>query len=208
VSIETFPKEINITLIETSVSLDEVVIDASEDPAYRIIRETINQRKANLERIAAFKAKYYSRGIWRVKDVPEKILGQDVGDFEGALDSTRTGIIYLSETISDISYQKPDDFKERIIASKVSGDDNGFSFNSAQDANFSFYENTVDLNASIVSPIANGALSYYRYKLDGVFYEGSKLINKIIVTPRRPKDRVWSGIIYIVEDDWQLYGVD
>ena len=208
VSIETFPKEINITLIETSVSLDEVVIDASEDPAYRIIRETINQRKANLERIAAFQAKYYSRGIWRVKDVPEKILGQDVGDFEGALDSTRTGIIYLSETISDISYQKPDDFKERIIASKVSGDDNGFSFNSAQDANFSFYENTVDLNASIVSPIANGALSYYRYKLDGVFYEGSKLINKIIVTPRRPKDRVWSGIIYIVEDDWQLYGVD
>jgi len=208
VNIEGFPFQLNASLTETTVSLEEVVIDASEDPAYRIIRETIKRRKQNLERISYFTADFYSRGIWRVKNVPEKIMGQEVGDFEGALDSTRTGIIYLSESISEIAYQRPDDFRERIIASKVSGDDNGFSFNSAQDANFSFYENTIDLNAAIVSPIANGALGYYRYKLDGVFYEGSKLINKIIVTPRRPKDRVWEGVIYIVEDDWQLYGAE
>ena len=186
VGITSFPHALNVHLSETSVSLDEVVISATEDPAYRIIRETIKRRKENLERISAFTANFYSRGIWRVKDVPEKILGQDIGDFEGALDSTRTGIIYLSETISEIAYQKPSDFKEHIIASKVSGNDNGFSFNSAQDANFSFYENTIDLNAAIVSPIAGNAIGYYRYRLDGIFYEGSKLINKIIVTPRRP----------------------
>ena len=204
----SFPYVLNITLEEESVSLDEVVISNNEDPAYRIIRETIANRKINLEKIAAYTADFYSRGIWRVEDLPEKILGQEVGDFDGALDSTRTGIIYLSETISEIAFQKPDDFKEKIIASKVSGNDNGFSFNSAQDANFSFYENTVDLNASIVSPIADNALNYYNYKLDGVFYEGNKLINKIKVTPKRPKDRVWEGFIYIVEDDWQLYGTE
>ena len=208
VKIEQFPFELSISLSEEQVSLDEVVISSTEDPAYRIIRETIKRRRENLDRISSFTADFYSRGIWRVKDVPEKILGQEVGDFEGALDSTRTGIIYLSETISEIAYQKPSDFKERIIASKVSGNDNGFSFNSAQDANFSFYENTLDLNAAIVSPISVNALGYYRYKLDGVFYEGSKLINKIVVSPRRPKDRVWEGVIYIVEDDWQLYGVE
>lgn len=208
VTISSFPHTIDVNLAETSVSLDEVVVSTSEDPAYRIIRETIKQRKENLERISGFTANFYSRGIWRVKDVPEKIMGQEVGNFEGALDSTRTGIIYLSESISEIAYQRPDDFRERIIASKVSGDDNGFSFNSAMDANFSFYENTIDLNAAIVSPIAGSALSYYKYKLDGIFYEGSKLINKIIVTPRRPKDRVWQGVIYIVEDDWQLYGAE
>lgn len=208
VTVESLPFILNISMEEESVSLDTVVISASEDPAYRIIRETIQRRKENLERISAFTADFYSRGIWRVKDVPEKILGQEVGDFDGALDSTRTGVIYLSETISEIAYQKPDDFKEKIIASKVSGNDNGFSFNSARDANFSFYENTLDLNAAIVSPVAANALSYYRYELDGVFYEGSKLINKIKVMPRRPKDRVWDGIIYIVEDDWQLYGAE
>jgi hypothetical protein len=202
------PILLNVSMQEESTSLAEVVISSTEDPAYRIIRETIDRRKINLDKISEFKADFYSRGVWRVDSIPEKFMGQEIGDFEGQLDSTRTGIIYLSETISEIAYQKPDDFKERIIASKVSGNDNGFSFNSAQDANFSFYENTISLNAAIVSPIANNAFSYYKYKLDGVFYEGSKLINKIIVTPKRPNDRIWQGAIYIVEDDWQLYGVE
>jgi len=208
VAISSLPHILNISLTEESVSLDEVVLNTSEDPAYRIIRETIARRKINLDKISEYKADFYSRGLWRVEDLPEKILGQEVGDLDGQLDSTRTGIIYLSETISEIAYQKPNDFKEKIIASKVSGNDNGFSFNSARDANFSFYENTTDINASIVSPIAASALSYYNYKLDGIFYEGNKLINKIKVIPKRPKDRVWEGVVYIVEDDWQLYGVE
>lgn len=208
ISVGSFPYILNITLEEETTSLDEVVINASEDPAYRIIRNTIAQRKANLDRISEYKADFYSRGLWRVDSIPEKFMGQEVGDFDGQLDSTRTGIVYLSETISRISYRKPDDFKEIIIASKVSGNDNGFSFNTAIDAEFSFYENILSLNAAVVSPIANNALNYYTYTLDGVFYEGNKLINKIIVTPRRQKDRVFRGVIYIVEDDWQLYGLE
>ncbi len=202
------PLVLNVVLEEESISLETVVISSSEDPAYRIIRKTIAQRKKNLNRISAFTADFYSRGLWRVKDMPEKIMGQEVGDLNGAIDSTRTGVIYLSETISEIAYQRPDDFREVVKASLVSGNDNGFSFNSARQSNFSFYENTLNLNAPIVSPISINALNYYNFKLDGVFYEGSKLINKIIVTPKRPKDRVWNGVIYVVEDDWQLYGVN
>ena len=208
INISSFPHILNVSLVEESFSLDEVVLTKGEDPAYRIIRETVARRKENLEKMSAYTADFYSRGVWRVKDIPKKILGQEVGDFDGALDSTRTGIIYLSETISEIAYQKPDDFKEKVIASKVSGNDNGFSFNSAREANFSFYDNTIDLFSAIVSPIGSNALSYYNYKLDGVFYEGSKLINKIKVIPKRPLDRVFSGFIYIVEDDWQLYGTE
>lgn len=208
ITVSSLPYTLDIVLEESTVSLDEVVITTTEDPAYRIIRATIEKRKENLEKIFEYKADFYSRGIWRVDSIPKRILGQEVGDFDGALDSTRTGIIYLSETISHIAYKKPDHFKETIIASKVSGNDNGFSFNSAQDANFSFYENTVDLNTQIVSPIASNALSYYKYKLEGVFYEGNKLINKIKVMPKRANDRIWEGTIYIVEDDWQFYGLD
>ncbi|MEX2349260.1 MAG: DUF5686 and carboxypeptidase regulatory-like domain-containing protein [Flavobacteriaceae bacterium] len=199
---------LNVSLEEETFSLDEVVVTSGENPANEIIRNAIANRKENLDKISAYTADFYSRGIWRVKDAPEKILGQEVGDFDGALDSTRTGIIYLSETISEIAYQKPDDFKERIIASKVSGNDNGFSFNSARDANFIFYENTIDINTPLVSPIAGNAFGYYTYKLEGVFYENNQLINKIKVTPKRPNDNVFDGTVYIVEDSWQLYGVD
>ena len=61
----------------------------------------------------------------------------------------------------------------------------------------------------IVSPISSNAFGYYRFKLEGTFYDkNGKLINKIKVIPKRKNDRVFKGYIYIVEDDWALYGVD
>ena len=208
ITIESFPYILNITLEPETTTLQEVVINNNEDPADRIIRATIAKQKENLASISKYTADFYSRGVWKVKNAPEKILGQSIRGIEGSLDSTRSGIIYLSETISKISFQQPANFNERIIASKVSGNDNGFSFNNAQDATFSFYENTIELNTAIVSPIASNAFNYYTYKLDGIFYEADKLINKIKVIPKRPNDRVFKGVIYIVEDHWQLYGID
>ena len=209
VTIEKFPFSLNVTLQETTTNLDEVTINSKENPANKIIQQAIDNRQKNLSQLEEFTADYYSRGLWRIKNAPEKILGQEVGDLGGGLDSTRSGIVYLSETISKIAYQAPDDFKETILASKVSGDDNGFSLNSARESEFSFYKNTIDLNAKIVSPIADYAFGYYNYKLEGIFYDDTgHLINKILVTPKRPKDRIFSGYIYIVDNSWQIYGVE
>lgn len=206
--IEEFPYKLDVKLKAETTSLDEITLDPNENPANKIIRNAIDYRKENLAKIEKYTADHYSRGLWRIENAPEKILGQEIGDLGGGLDSTRSGIVYLSETISEIAYRAPDDFKENILASKVSGDDNGFSLNSARESEFSFYENTIDLNAQLVSPIADYAFNYYNYKLDGVFYEAGNLINKIAVSPKRPKDRVFSGSIYIVEDSWQIYGVE
>lgn len=207
--IDKFPFIQNVQLKAGTTSLDEVTISSNENPANKIIQKAIDNRKQNLASIRQYTADYYSRGLWRIKNAPEKILGQEIGDLGGGLDSTRSGIVYLSETISEITYRAPDDFKEKILASKISGNDNGFSLNSARESEFSFYNNTIDLNAKIVSPIADYGFNYYTYKLEGVFYdEAGQLINKIQVTPKRPKDRVFYGSIYIVEDSWQIYGVE
>src|SRR5690606_6283629 len=157
VSVENSPITINIVLEEESYSLGEVFISTSENPAHRIIRNAIANRKINLDKTSAFTADFYSRGLWRMEDVPNKLLGVEVGDLEGALDTTRSGIVYLSETVSKIAYQRPNKFKEHIVASKVSGNDNGFSFNSAEEAEFNFYENTLEVNTHLVSPIASDA---------------------------------------------------
>lgn len=208
ISISSFPWRQDIKLTATTTDLEEVTINSNENPADKIIRKTIDQREENLARIKHFSADYYSRGLWRIKNAPEKILGQDIGDLGGGLDSTRSGIVYLSETISKINFSAPNDFREEILASKVSGNDNGFSLNSARESEFSFYENTIDLNAKIVSPIADYAFNYYTYTLEGVFYDASgQMINKIRVSPKRPKDRVFYGLIYIVEGSWQIYGL-
>ncbi len=208
VEISKFPFKLDAELEEESVNLNEVLINSSINPANAIIRAAIAKRKKNLQQQNTFTANFYSRGLIKLLKAPEKILGQEVGDLEGNLDSTRQGIIYLSETVSKLEYQYPNSLKETIVASKVSGNNNGFSFNSASDTNFNFYQNTFELGEQIVSPISNNAFAYYNYKLLGDFYENGFLINKIKITPKRANDKAFNGIIYIVEDNWSLYGVD
>ncbi|MCA0133097.1 DUF5686 and carboxypeptidase regulatory-like domain-containing protein [Winogradskyella alexanderae] len=209
VEIEEFPYNLDVVLEEGSLSLGEVVVNAEENPANAIMRNAIAKRKGNLEKIKSYKADFYSRGLIRIKDAPEKILGQEIGDLGGGLDSTRSGIIYLSETISKIQFLRPDKLKEKITASKVSGDDSGFSFNNAIDVDYNFYNNTVEFGNEIISPIANNAFGYYNYKLEGVFYdERGNLINKINVIPKRKNDPIFSGTIYIVEDQWTIYALE
>nr|WP_321224545.1 DUF5686 and carboxypeptidase regulatory-like domain-containing protein [uncultured Psychroserpens sp.] len=204
VDIKSFPFTLDAVLLEEEVSLDEVVINSEENPANIIIRAAIAKRKENLEKINSYKADFYSRGLIRIKEAPEKILGEEI-EIDG-LDSTRSGVIYLSETVSKLEFLRPNKLKEKIIASKVSGDSKGFSFNNAIDVEFDLYENTIELGNQIISPIANNAFGYYRYKLEGVFYDDrGNLVNKIKVTPRRENDPVFDGYIYIVEDQWTIY---
>ena len=208
IEITQLPYALDITLLEENISLNEVVISSNENPANRIVRATIENRKRQLEKISSYAADFYSKGIIRIKNAPEKFLGQEV-KLDIGLDSTRSGILYLSETISKIKYQKSDQLTEKISASKVSGNSNGFSFNNASDVDYNFYKNTIEINAEIVSPIADYAFNYYRYKLEGDFYDNrGNLINKIKVVPRRENDRVFSGFIFIVEDQWRLYGLE
>ena len=209
VSISKLPFVLNVQLTEENIDLAEVVINIKDNPANKVIRKAIAARKDNSEKTARFKADFYSRGIFKLKDAPKKIMGQEIGDMDGSLDSTGSGIIYLSETISKIMFEKPNNFKERIIASKISGNDNGYSYNSARGSAFDFYGNTVSLGAKMISPIADNAFSYYKYVLEGTFQdENNQMINKIKLIPRRDAEPVFEGYIYIVEDSWAIYGVD
>lgn len=207
VDIAAFPFRLDIILKEDAMALEEVQISTKDNPAHRIIRAAIAEKDKNFEKTADFTADFYSRGIYRIKDAPEKILGFELGDMGGGLDSTRSGVLYLSETISKITKSKKE-FKEKILASKVSGDDNGFSFNQASEVNFNLYGNLIELGENIVSPIATYAFNYYKYTLINSYYEGPFLINKIKVEPKKTTDNAFNGFIYIIENSWEIFAVD
>jgi hypothetical protein len=150
VDYEKVTLNIDVILLEEEIQLNDVVISSKVNPAIEIIKNAIANRKENSSKTARYTADFYSRGIFRVKNLPKTILGQKLDFFDEMIDSTRSGILYLSETVSKITFQKPDKMKETIIASKVSGNDNGFSFNNAADVNFDFYENYLDFNIKVV----------------------------------------------------------
>ena len=212
ISSDSGPIVLDVKMQEESFALNEVVIDPKNNPANAIIRSAIANKKENSEKTSRYTADFYSKGMFKVKDLPKKILGQkvDLGDdMASNLDSTGTGILYLSETVSKITFEKPKKLKEKIIASKISGNNKGFSYNTASLSTYDFYDNTLEFGINLISPIADNAFNYYKYKLEGTFFDANnQQINKIKVIPKRDKEPVFEGYIYIVDDSFAIYAVD
>jgi hypothetical protein len=202
---------VNVTLNAGDYQIKEVTIHAgAEDPAYAIIRKAIKKRKTYLNEVNAYNCEVYIKGMQKLLDAPKKFLGVDVQKFarEHGLDSNRRGIIYLSESQSKYSFIRPDKVHEEIISSKFSGSNRAFTFNRASDMQVNFYQNLQNWeglsNRPLISPIADNALSYYKYKYIGLAIENGETVNKIQVIPRNPHDPCFNGYIYIMEDSWRL----
>ncbi|GHA67209.1 DUF5686 and carboxypeptidase regulatory-like domain-containing protein [Pontibacter akesuensis] len=199
-------QELNVQLQPEVLNLKEVVVRAAdEDPAYTIMRNAIRLRKYHQNEVNAWSARVYMKSVARMDKVPPKVLGIKVVDVD-------TGIVYLSESVSELAFKKPNKIHERMISSKVSGQKRGFSFNQASEMNVSFYDNLLKVQGlserGFVSPLASNALFYYRFEYMGAFEENGRTINKIKVIPRRKNDPVFSGSIYIVDGTWRIHSTD
>lgn len=200
---------LNVRMEPSDLQLGEVVI-TGEDPAVRIMREVIAKRKYYKNKIAEYSCDVYVKGMYKLVDAPKKIFGQDVGNMGGMLDSNRAGIIYLSESVSKVYAQAtPERLKEVMISSKVSGSDDGFSLNRATFTDFNLYNERLEIEREILSPLADNAFSYYNFKYLGEYKdENGYTINKIKVIPKRPVDPTFSGFLYVVDSWWNLAGAD
>ncbi len=204
----------NVSLSPESYELKEVVIKDGEDPAYAVIRAAIKKRKYYLNEVNAFTCKAYIKGLQRLKDFPKKMVKLINAMNSGGekIDSTLLGVVYLSESETKYHYRKPNDEKEIMYSSRVSGDNKAFSFNQVSDMKFSVYENLITLDGlsdrPFISPINENALLSYRYKLLGTTFEDGKMLNKIEITPKRKTDPCFRGIIYIQENTWRVHSAD
>ncbi len=203
------PSKMDVILEVQRYEMEEIVIAAdAEDPAYAIIRQAQAKRQFHKDQLSNYECDVYMRGFNKITSAPKKIMGIDVGDLEGVLDSNRQGIVYLSESVSKL-YTKDGKQKEIMSSSKVSGEPQGYSFNSAKEMEYSFYDNSVELNRDMVSPIASNAMAHYKYRLEGVQYEeDGTAVNKIKVIPKNKYGNVFFGHLYIVEELWNIHSVD
>lgn len=207
VNVSDRPQSIgDIQLKEQSVNLSEITVTANaEDPAYAIIRKVMGKRRYYLEQIKSYHCKSYIKSKIRMENMPESFMGQSTGDLGGLLDSTGRGILYLSETESELYYRYPEKFREILISSRVSGNDQGFGFNKASDLDFTLYETHTTFGRPILSPVAPGAFGYYDYRLIGSFPDqDGHLIYKIALIPKRGEDPVYQGHLYMAGEYWSI----
>ncbi len=201
---------LDFQLEEQQYSLKEVEVKSGgEDPAYAIIRKAIEKREEHLKEIKKFQCEVYIKGQMQLRDFPKSFMGRKI-DFEDG-DSSKRKMIFLSETVAKYSVQLPEKEKVEVLSTKVSGRSGAFGLSDPQI--ISFYENTIsvgeDLNPrGFISPIANSALNYYRYKFEGTFFESGREVSRIKVIPRRAYEPLFSGYINIIENEWRIQSVD
>lgn len=210
VSVTNADQTIHIKLTQQDYNLNEVIVKSGgEDPAYGIIRKAIASRAFHLKEIKQYNAQVYIKGQLQLRDYPKKFLGQKI-DFEDG-DTSKQKMLLLSETIANYSVKEPNQRKIEVISTKLSGQSDGFGFSSPQI--ISFYDNFISFGNGLnprgfISPIADNALNFYKYKFEGTFYEFGKEISRIKVIPKRAYEPLFTGYIHITENDWHIQSVD
>ena len=190
--------QINIALKEQSVVLNTVEVSAgAEDPAYTIMRKAISKAKYHLLQTDSYSAQVYTKGTGGLKKIPwifRKALEEE------GIDTNR---VFTSESVSEIYFERPNTFKEKIVSVRVSGEkDNNANPNAY--INSSFY---LPFVVGGVSPISPKAFAYYRFVYLGSFEDRGFVINKIQVIPRSRGDNVFEGEIYIRENYWNIHSL-
>ncbi|MBK9737878.1 MAG: carboxypeptidase-like regulatory domain-containing protein [Saprospiraceae bacterium] len=200
----------NVVLKIDENILGELVINADrEDPAYAIIRKAIAKRSYYNNLIKSFEADLYVKGTVKINRAPKEILGEKIGNMGGVLDSARQGIVYLSESKSKFYFMAPNKTKEVMISSITSGENNLFTANQFSIFSFNMYEEYISFSRAIVTPLADHALSHYKYTLDQTTIDQNGMtIHKIKLTPKSTHAPLLQGYIYINDDLWNISSID
>tara|TARA_R110001592_G_scaffold325782_1_gene606058 strand:- start:36397 stop:38814 length:2418 start_codon:yes stop_codon:yes gene_type:complete len=205
--------EKEIVLDDQSISLKTVEVKKRKrDRAFYIMKNAIKRRGYFNELVKQYNADIYMKGSLYITEIPKFMLA--LADSADRPDSSDLGLMFLTESVSKLEYQAPNSYKEEMVASKVSGTMTGlegFSWNRARSVMINLYDNNIDLmvgGRGFISPLSSSAFIYYNFKYEGYFKEGDFLINKIKVTPKRKTDPVFTGYLYIVEDEWNIHSAD
>lgn len=189
---------LDVQLQPQSFTVDEVTItEDAEDPAYTIMRKAIAKSKYHLLQCDKYTATVYMKGTGQVKKIP--------GLFRKALEEegVDTSRAFTSESVSEISFERPNIFKENVISVRASGKDDP-SANPSGYLNASFYQPEV---VSAISPLSPSAFRYYKFEYLGSFMDRNFEINKIKVIPRSRGENVYEGEIYIRETYWNIHSL-
>lgn len=193
---------VDITLQPEPVQISEVTVAADrEDPAYTIMRKAIAKAKYHTQQLDGYTATAYIKGSGRLRGVPG--LMRKTIEKELEKEGVDTSTAFTTESVSEITYVRPNQYSEKVISVRTVGDD--MNTDPIGFIQSSFYE--AEVNGS-VSPLSPRAFAYYRFEYLGEYADQGHMINKIRVTPRSRGDNVFEGTIYIVDQHWSIHSLD
>lgn len=187
-----------INLVQADLTLQEVIISAGENPAHRIIRQTIaNKNRNDPENADAFSYTSYNKTVCDFKS-NDSILRDSI---QIEIDSVlKGGHLLMMESVTRRNFLKPDKSEETIIGTRVSGFKHPSFATVATDIQpFSFYKDIITIfDINYLNPIAGGSLSKYQFSLKDTLYQGQDTVFVISFKPKPGKNfEGLMGLLYI-----------
>lgn len=204
--------------------LETIVLTNKEDPGVRIVKRAIREKDKNDKRaFTAYEYESFSTLIAGFDRIPENLKNRKMGKEIAAILDSISGQgddkaklpFFASEALSRVYVRSnPDKISEHIEATRISGvfvEDGSLisQLIGSSLQNYNFYQNWVQIvEKDFISPIAQGAMGYYDYRLaDTLEYDGLP-VYVIRVIPKRDQDLAFGGEIWIQDSSFALKRVD
>ncbi|MCR9171900.1 MAG: DUF5686 family protein [bacterium] len=173
--------------------LDPVKVTPGVNPAHRIIRNAIANRKSNHPvKNDAFRYKSYSKFLIDidpefVASITEDTQDSTLIELREFADSMH---LFLMESVSERYFQPPLRDQEKIVAYKISGlSDPRFSTFAKSMQSFSFYDNQFEvMGRQYVNPLAFGGLNRYLFSLQDTTLNETDTTYTIYFRPKKGKN--------------------
>lgn len=197
-------KSMSVLMQKNNFALEEIVVIAGENPAFRIIRKASKNRNSHdHERINAWTYDSYNK--LRVFDHYNRDENRD------SLQEPKVNYYYsLMEISSKAKYIAPDFREENIIACKVAGFNNpSFVTALAEIQPSGFHkDNILILDKEFLNPISLGSTLKYDYRIEDTIYQGIDSVYIISFRPRKGKNfDALKGILYINTNGYAIQNV-
>jgi Family of unknown function (DUF5686)/CarboxypepD_reg-like domain len=220
-------KAIVIELEPENSNLEIVVISNKENPALRIIRLLIsNKKKNNPEQLSSFKYNSYTISSVGFGDTffnnqsanTRKKKQKKISEKDKRSDSTalifvkkiKQNHLMVTESYIERKFRFPNRSLETVLATKVSGlKEAQFALTASSFQPFGFYKDYLEIGVDkFVSPIINGSIAFYNFRLKETITNNSDTTFVISFQPRKNKNfNGLKGLLYINSDGYAIENV-
>lgn len=219
-------KNLRIKLVSKPRQIETVTVNANKgkysrknNPAVELMRKVIEHKKVNdLHEKDFVSFSKYEKMVFSLNEFTEKVFEEkEMKQFAFLKDHVErcpeTGKLILpltvDETISEIIYRKSPKTEKTIVKAQNNAGVNDF-FNTGDIltttlkdvfTDVDIYQNECRLlQYPFKSPIANSAISFYRYYIqDTTYIDGDRVI-ELGFLPNNQQDFGFSGLIYVMDD--------
>lgn len=210
-------QEINFPMSNAGgTQLDEVVVTMGENPAHRIVRNTVKRKEKNdRNNLTSYEYETYNKLEFDLNRIPKemrnkKILKPISFVFDN-VDSLNSGEkpslpFFIVENLSQFYYKKnPTRKKEVVIATKMTGIENSSISQVLGDMyqNINVYDNNILVfGKQLPSPLSENGFFYYKYFLEDSAFENNQYIYHIRFRPKRSQELSFVGNMWIADTTW------